>query len=105
MILLFVLAGSPGSFIFMVGATLAVAYFFIVRPQTKREQEGQDFVTSIAVGQQIVTAGGVYGKVTRIESDCFYVQIDKLVNIRLDKESVAVEKTRKLAATKAVENA
>jgi preprotein translocase subunit YajC len=105
MILLFVLAANPFGSILMMGAILAVAYFFMIRPQTQREKEGQNYVSSITVGQQIVTAGGLYGKVTRIESDCFYVQIDKLVNVRLDKDSVAVEKTRKLSATKAVENA
>lgn len=105
MILLFVLAANPLGSILMMGAILAVAYFFMIRPQMQREKEGENFVNSITVGQQIVTAGGLYGKVTRIESDSFYVQIDKLVNVRLDKSSIAVEKTRKLSATKAVENA
>lgn len=108
MILFFVLQGAGGSglsSILMMGAILAVAYWFMIRPQMQREKEAQNYINTVEVGQQIVTSGGIYGKITRIEGDILHVQIDKMTNVRLDKSSVAVEKTRALSAAKAVENA
>ena len=107
MILFFVLQGAGGSglsSILMMGAILAVAYWFMIRPQMQREKEAQNYINTVEVGQQILTSGGIYGKITRIEGDILHVQIDKMTNVRLDKSSVAVEKTRALNA-KAVENA
>jgi preprotein translocase subunit YajC len=108
MITLFVLQASGGGqlpFILMMGGMLAVAYFFIIRPQTQRETEAKNYIDTIEVGQQVVTAGGIYGKVKRIDGDLFHVEIDKMTTVRVDKESIAVEKTRKLAAPKTQENA
>jgi preprotein translocase subunit YajC len=106
MILLFALQGASGlSSIFMMAAVLGVAYWFMIRPQMQREKEAQNYINTVEVGQQIVTSGGIYGKITRIEGEILHVQIDKMTNVRLDKSSVAVEKTRALSAAKAVENA
>ena len=108
MVLLFVLAagGQLSSLLFMA-AILGVAYFFMIRPQMQREKEAKNYIETVEVGQQIVTSGGIYGKVTRKEGDVLHVQIDKMTTVRLDKDSIAVEKTRQLTTTaaKTAENA
>lgn len=67
-----------------------IFWFFIMRPQKKRQQEVQNFRNSITVGSQVVTAGGVYGEVRAIDeaANILTIEVAKGVNIRVDRNSV-----------------
>ena len=101
MFLFIVLQGSAGSSvstIVLIGGMLAIMYFFMIRPQSQREKKAKDYLEQLTVGQQIVTAGGIHGKITRIDADSFQVQIDKMTTVRVEKDAVNAEKTQRLAA-------
>ncbi len=76
--------------ILMVVIIFAIMWFFMIRPQQKKQKEIQNFRNSIAVGQSIVTAGGIYGVVKQIdESDnTLMVEIANGVRIKIDRNSV-----------------
>ena len=78
------------SMILMMVAMFAVMYFFMIRPQNKKRKELQNFRASITVGQDIVTAGGIYGKVKEInEADnTLMVEVANGVKIKIDSNSV-----------------
>ena len=67
-----------------------IFWFFIMRPQKKREQEIQKFRNSIAIGSRVVTSGGIYGEVRAIEEvdNILVIEVAKGVNIRVDRNSV-----------------
>lgn len=67
-----------------------IFWFFIMRPQKKRQQEVQNFRNSITVGSHVVTAGGVYGEVRAIDeaANILTIEVAKGVNIRVDRNSV-----------------
>lgn len=67
-----------------------IFWFFILRPQKKRQQEIQNFRNSIAIGSRVVTSGGIYGEVRAIEDvdNILVIEIAKGVNIRVDRNSV-----------------
>ncbi|MCM1372066.1 MAG: preprotein translocase subunit YajC [Bacteroides sp.] len=67
-----------------------IFWFFIFRPQRKRQQEIQNFRNSIAVGSKVVTAGGIHGEVRSIDEaeNVLVIEIAKGVNIRVDRNSV-----------------
>lgn len=79
--------GSMTSMIFMFVAMIAIFYFFIIRPQQKRQKEIQKFQNSLAEGTQVVTGGGVYGTVKKIDLAAGIVEVEvaKGVIIRVDK--------------------
>jgi preprotein translocase subunit YajC len=68
---------------------LALMWFLIIRPQRRRQQEAQRLLTRIAVGKEIVTAGGLYGTVTAVEGDEVRVEIAEGVEVRIAKRAVA----------------
>jgi preprotein translocase subunit YajC len=68
---------------------LALMWFLIIRPQRRRQQEAQLLLTRIAVGKEIVTAGGLYGTVTAVEGDEVWVEIAEGVVVRIAKRAVA----------------
>lgn len=67
-----------------------IFWFFIFRPQRKRQQEIQNFRQSISVGSRVVTSGGIYGEVRSIDEadNVLVIEIAKGVNIRVDRNSV-----------------
>ena len=77
------------SSIIMLVAIFAIMYFFMIRPQQKRQKEIQTFRNNLAVGSDVVTAGGIYGKVKRVEADnTLMVEIANGVTIKVDRNSV-----------------
>ena len=58
--------GSSMSFLIMMVAIFAIMWFFMIRPQQKKQKEIRKFQNSLAEGTKVVTGGGVYGTVKRI---------------------------------------
>ena len=68
----------------------AVFYFFIYRPQQKREQKHDEMVENLSKGDQIVTIGGIHGTVRRIDDDSILAQVDSNgVKLRIDKQAIS----------------
>lgn len=81
-------AGGGMSGIFMIIALIAVFYFFMIRPQQKRQKEIRKFRESLSKGDNVITAGGIYGKIREIRDTTIIVEIADGVKITLDKGSV-----------------
>lgn len=58
-----------------------VFYFLLIRPQQKRMKEHQKFLSELRPGQRVFTAGGIVGRVTRIEGDLVWLEVEKNVEI------------------------
>ncbi len=74
--------------ILMIVALIAVFYFMMIRPQQKRQNEIKKFREGLKVGDAVVTAGGIYGKVEGIDDTTFTIEIARDVRITVDKGSV-----------------
>ncbi len=75
------------SMLLMMVALFAIMWFFMIRPQQKKQKEIQNFQNSLAVGTSVVTGGGIYGTVKKIDlaANIIEVEIAKGVVIRVDK--------------------
>ena len=81
--------GSGMSSILMMVALIAIFYFFMIRPQTKRQKEIRKFRESLTTGDKIVTAGGgLFGKIKEVKSDSFIIEIAENPRVRIAKDSV-----------------
>ena len=82
-------AGNAGvmNIVFIV-AIVAIFYFFMIRPQAKRQKEIKKFREGLKVGDKVITSGGIYGKIKEVKDDSIILQIADNVNIRIAKESV-----------------
>ncbi len=81
--------GSSMGFIFLI-LMFVVLYFFMIRPQQKRQKEIQKFQNSLTEGSQVMTGGGLYGTVKRIDlaANILEVEIAKGVTVRVDRNYV-----------------
>ena len=80
--------GGDYSFLIMMVAIFAIMYFFMIRPQNKKQKEIQNFRKNLQVGQEVITAGGIYGKVKEMEDNVIVLEIASGVKIRIDKNSI-----------------
>ena len=80
--------GGDYSFLIMMVAIFAIMYFFMIRPQNKKQKEIQNFRKNLEVGQEVITAGGIYGKVKEIEDTLIVLEIATGVKIKIDKNSI-----------------
>ena len=53
--------GGDYSFLIMMVAIFAIMYFFMIRPQNKKQKEIANFRKNLELGQEVITAGGIYG--------------------------------------------
>lgn len=74
--------------IFMIVALIAVFYFLMIRPQQKKQKEIRKFREGLQKGDNIITAGGIYGKIKEIKENCFLISISDNTTIKIDKGSV-----------------
>lgn len=74
--------------ILMIVAMIAIFYFFMIRPQNKKQKEIRKAREAMQKGDKIVTAGGIYGRIKEVKATTFIISIAEGVNIEIEKTSV-----------------
>ena len=64
-------------------------YFLLIRPQKKRQKQHQEMVTALATGDEVLTAGGILGKVTAVSDHYVTLTIADNVEIKVQKATVS----------------
>jgi len=67
----------------------AIFYFLLIRPQQKKAKEHRALLEGIKKGDQVVTAGGMHGKVTAIDDTVVTLEISNGVNVKFNKGHIA----------------
>ncbi len=81
-------AGGMGSTLFMLIAIIAVFYFFMIRPQQKKQKELQKSRDAMTTGDRVVTAGGIHGRIKEVGDTWFLVEVADGVRLKFEKSSV-----------------
>lgn len=90
--------------IIMMVVLFAIVYFFMIRPQNKKQKEIQKFRNSLTIGQKIVTIGGIHGVIKSINDDEATVTIEVATGVKMvfSKDAISLPANTKVAeATKA----
>lgn len=86
-------AGAPPGagleFFIMIGIFFLIMYFLIIRPQSKRAKEHKQLIESLAKGDEVVTSGGVLGKITDVGDSFIQMEVASGVDIKVQKNAVA----------------
>ncbi len=82
--------GSPNIMTSLLPLILVfvVFYFFMIRPQMRKQKELTNYRNAIAKGDRIITTGGIYGKVVEVAANIVTVEIANDVKIRVDKNAI-----------------
>ena len=80
--------GSPMSSIFMLVIFGLIFYFMLIRPQSKRAKEHKSMVEAMQKGDEIVTTGGIVGKITKVGESFITIKVSENVEINVQKHAV-----------------
>ncbi|MEM9337131.1 MAG: preprotein translocase subunit YajC [Bacteroidota bacterium] len=97
------LQASGGGFnpqFIMIFGMIAVFYFFFIRPQQKKQKETKKYLEEIKKGDQVVTVGGIHGKVMEISDTTVLVDVDRGTKLLIEKSSISLEASKRLNTKK-----
>jgi preprotein translocase subunit YajC len=83
-------SGAPsatGQIVMLLGF-LVIFYFLLWRPQAKRQKEAKNLIESLSKGDEVVFAGGLLGRITKLEGDFAVVEINDNMEVKIQKASV-----------------
>ena len=85
--------GGLGSFIPLI-LIMVVFYFFMIRPQMKKAKEGKKFREEIKKGDNIVTIGGVHGKITDLRDTTVIIETESKTKLKIERSAISPEFTQ-----------
>ena len=80
--------GDSTYMIAMIVAMVAIFYFFMIRPQQKRQKDLQKARAAMKTGDKVVLAGGIHGRIKEVGETSMLIEVAEGVRIRVDKASV-----------------
>jgi preprotein translocase subunit YajC len=86
-------AGAPGgdmSFLVMMVLMFVVLYFFMIRPQMKRQKEQRKMIDELQKGDEVVTAGGIVGRITKMSETYLTLEIANNTEIVVQRMAVSL---------------
>ena len=86
-------AAAPGpdglSSLILFGGMIVLLYFFMIRPQVKRQKEHRQMVEALSKGDEVQTEGGLLGRITHLADEVVRIEIADGVEIKIRRQSVA----------------
>ncbi len=80
--------GGMGTSLLLMVGLIAVFYFFMIRPQQKKQKELQKTREAMKSGDKVVTAGGIHGRIKEVGDTWFLVEVADGVKLKFEKSSV-----------------
>ncbi|MEM6842977.1 MAG: preprotein translocase subunit YajC [Bacteroidota bacterium] len=98
-ILLQASSGQSGliSNLILLGGIAVIFYFFMIRPQQKKQKDQKNFIGAVKKGDMIVTVGGMHGKVVALDENSVTLEVERGARIKFDKTSISLEASKQYA--------
>ena len=82
------LSSDPLASLILPIGLVVLFYFFLIRPQSKRQKEHKQMVNDLQKGEEVITSGGILGKITGIKDDFVILEIAKETSLKIQKSAV-----------------
>ena len=83
-------SGSGTSSLIMMAMIFAVFYFFMIRPQIKKQKQEREYRSTLKKGDSVITIGGIYGKITDVKEDSFVIEVHGGTKLKVSKTAVSM---------------
>jgi len=74
----------------MFGMIFAVMYFFMIRPQIKKQKKEREYRSKLKKGDKIITIGGIHAKITDVKEDTFIIEVHAGNTLKIEKSAVPI---------------
>ena len=86
--------------IFMILGIVAIFYFFMIRPQQKRNKDQQKFRNELQKNQKVVTIGGLHGKIVEIQEKTVTIEVENQVRLKFEKSAIEMNASEQITEQK-----
>lgn len=76
-------------FIFLIALMFVAMYFFMMRPQQRKARQHRELLESLDVGDEVITASGLYGMITDFDGGTVFIEISDGVEIKISRDTIA----------------
>ena len=83
-------AGTGTSSLIMFGMIFAVMYFFMIRPQIKKQKKEREYRSTLKIGESVITIGGIYGKITDVKEDAIVIEVHGGTKLKVAKTAISM---------------
>lgn len=80
----------------MFGLIAVVFYFFMIRPQMKKQKDQKKYVDELKKGDKVITSAGIHGRIYEISETTFLIEVENGARIRFDKSAISLEASKAL---------
>ncbi|MDG1934717.1 MAG: preprotein translocase subunit YajC [Flavobacteriales bacterium] len=84
--------GSGMSSLIMFGMIFAVMYFFMIRPQIKKQKKENEYRSNLKKGDRVITIGGIHAKITEVKDETLLVEVTSGVFFKIEKTAVSISR-------------
>jgi len=92
--------GSGYSTLIMFAVIGLVFYFFMIRPQVKKQKEAKAFRENLSQGDKVITIGGIHGKILEINDTNVLISVEGSTKLRVEKSALASSEADQMANQK-----
>ena len=82
--------GTGMSSLIMFAMIFAVMYFFMIRPQIKKQKEEREFRSKLQKGNKIITIGGIHGKIISLKEDIIIIEVHGGTTLKIERSSISM---------------
>ena len=83
-------SGSGMHTLIMFGMIFAVMYFFMIRPQIKKQKKEREYRYALKKGDKVITVGGIYGKIIDIKEETFVIEVYGGTTLKVAKSAISM---------------
>ncbi len=76
---------SPYSSLIFIGLIFVIFYFFMIRPQMKKQKDSRAFREALKNGDKVLTIGGIYGKIVEVRDKAVILEVEDKTRLKVDK--------------------
>lgn len=88
--------GFDPSLLVTMGAAFLVMYFFMIRPQQKKQNDQKKFLTALKKGDNVVTIGGLHGKIHEIDDLTLVLEVDRGMRLKFDRSAISLDGSKRV---------
>ena len=79
---------NPYQMFIMMGLIVVVFYFFMIRPQVKKQKELKKFRQELSKGDKVITIGGIHGKITDVKEEQVIIEVESNIKLKVEKSGL-----------------
>jgi preprotein translocase subunit YajC len=93
--------GSTGAIsqVLMIGLIFVIFYFFMIRPQQRKQKEVKNYLDAVKKGDKVVTIGGMHGTIVELNEKTMVLEVERSLRLTFDRSAISMENTKRAYGT------